>query len=73
MKKMKTPMQELIDRLDNIKPTEFCSIETIKGWAESSLKKERDVMCQLAEQYFISLGYKSAEDYFDKVFEIKEK
>lgn len=37
---MKTPMQELIDRLNNVKPTEFCSIETIKGWAESMLEKE---------------------------------
>ena len=41
---MGTPMQELIDRLNNVKPTEFCSIETIKGWAESLLEKEKEVI-----------------------------
>jgi hypothetical protein len=48
---MKTPMQELIEKLNNVKPTEFCSIETIKGWAESMLEKEK--------HHFIcySLGY----------------
>ena len=41
---MKTPMQELIDKLNNVKPTDFCSIETIKGWAESLLEKEKEQM-----------------------------
>jgi len=45
---MKTPMQELIDKLNNVKPTEFCSIETIKGWAESMLEKEKEVMVNFA-------------------------
>ena len=35
-------MQELIDKLNNVKPTEFCSIETIKEWAESLLEKEKE-------------------------------
>jgi hypothetical protein len=39
---MKTPMQELIERLNNVKPTEFCSIETIKGWAEEIFEKETE-------------------------------
>jgi hypothetical protein len=39
---MKTAMQELIDKLNNVKPTEFCSIETIKEWAESLLEKEKE-------------------------------
>jgi hypothetical protein len=39
---MKTAMQELIDKLNNVKPTEFCSVETIKEWAESLLEKEKE-------------------------------
>ena len=39
---MKTPMQELIDQLNNVKPQDFCSIETIKVWAESLLEKEKE-------------------------------
>jgi hypothetical protein len=46
---MKTPMQELIEKLNNVKPTEFCSIETIKGWAESMLEKEKEQMCDFVE------------------------
>ena len=38
---MKTPMQELIDRLNNVKPTQLCSLVTIRGWAESLLEKEK--------------------------------
>jgi hypothetical protein len=39
---MKTAMQELIDKLNNVKPTQYCSIETIRGWAESLLEKEKE-------------------------------
>ena len=39
---MKTAMQELIDKLNNVKPTQYCSIETIRGWSESLLEKEKD-------------------------------
>ena len=39
---MKTVMQELIDKLNNVKPTQYCSIETIRGWAESLLEKEKE-------------------------------
>ena len=35
-------MQELIDKLNNVKPTQYCSIETIRGWAESLLEKEKE-------------------------------
>lgn len=41
---MKTPMQELIEQLNSVKPTQFCSIETIKGWAEEMLEKEKEFM-----------------------------
>lgn len=46
---MKTPMQELIEQLNNVKPQDFCSIETIKGWAESMLEKEKE--------YFMAYGF----------------
>jgi hypothetical protein len=46
---MKTAMQELIEKLNNVKPTEFCSIETIKRWAESMLEKEKEQMCDFVE------------------------
>jgi len=39
---MKTAVQELIDKLNNVKPTQYCSIETIRGWSESLLEKEKE-------------------------------
>ena len=35
-------MQELIDKLNNVKPTQYCSIGTICGWAEFLLEIEKD-------------------------------
>jgi len=57
---MKTPMQELIERLNNVKPTEFCSIETIKGWAESLIEKEKE---QIMDAY--TAGESDGEHYED--------
>jgi len=39
---MKTAVQELIDKLNNVKPTQYCSIETIRVWAKSLLEKEKE-------------------------------
>jgi len=39
---MKTAMQGLIDKLNNVKPTQYCSIGTICGWADFLLEKERE-------------------------------
>ena len=86
---MKTPMQELIDKLNNVKPTDFCSIETIKGWAESMLEKEKEMM-RLADkngadrkQYRHDVEYGGAEywdsepkpfdEYYNETFNAKEQ
>ena len=71
---MKTPMQELIDKLNNVKPTEFCSIETIKGWAESMLEKETEV---IKNAYWDGGTRKrplrSVEEYYNETFNTKER
>lgn len=41
---MKTPMMELIWKLNKVEPQHFCSIETIKGWAEELLEKEKEAI-----------------------------
>ena len=35
-------MQEMFDKLNNVKPTQYCSIETILGWAEFLLEIEKE-------------------------------
>lgn len=39
---MKTAMQEMFDKLNNVKPTQYCSIQTILGWAEFLLEIEKE-------------------------------
>ena len=70
---MKTPMQELIEKLNNVKPTEFCSIETIKGWAEAMLEKEKE---QIIDAWWDGVSNwdneSTAEQYYNETFNTKE-
>jgi hypothetical protein len=70
---MKTPMQELIDEMTYMLTEGERSIYALREKARELLEKEKEQMCEFAEQYFISLGYKSAEDYFDRAFNTKER
>jgi len=70
---MKTPMQEMLEWVRATLPMDLDTPQMIERKIESMLEKEKEVMIDFAEQYFISLGYKSAEDYFDRAFNTKEK
>jgi len=70
---MKTPIQELLEWVRATLPMDLDTPQMIERKIESMLEKEKEVMIDFAEQYFISLGYKSAEDYFDRAFNTKEK
>jgi len=69
---MKTPMQELIERINNVKPTEFCSIETIKGWAESMLEKEKEqiVNAWIDDRFPLDKDWvrQCAEKYYEETY-----
>ena len=67
---MKTPMQELIDQLNNVKPQDFCSIETIKVWAESLLEKEKEQIVGAHYQgYRESIGTTEvSEEYYEQTY-----
>ena len=40
-----TAIDSIIDKLNNVKPTEFCSIETIKEWCVQAKEIEKqDIM-----------------------------
>lgn len=46
MKEVKMPKQTavewLIEQLNNVRPTQICSIETIKEWCEQAKEMEKD-------------------------------
>ena len=78
---MKTPMQEHIEWLKK----EYELILKLGGEnqrllikdcienAEAMLEKEKEVMCEFADDYQRNCFQKSADDYFKETFNSKEK
>ena len=76
---MKTPMQELIfvirKRQEDEDVQPFMWLEQIVELAESLLEKEKEVMCEFAEEYVGSclIDYPKIEVIFNQTFKTKEK
>ena len=76
---MKTPMQELIERLECLigltEGTKYAiGLKSAKEQAESILEKEKEVMCEFATAYTAQDQFKlSSKDYYDKTFKTKER
>ena len=75
---MKTPMQELIfvirKRQEDEDVQPFMWLEQIVELAESMLEKEKEVMCEFAEEYVGSclIDYPKIEVIFNQTFKTKE-
>jgi len=74
---MKTAMQELIKIIkkgqEDDEAIPFMYNEQIIKIAESMLEKEKEVMCEFADDYQRNCFQKSADDYFKETFNTKEK
>ena len=74
---MKTPMQELISvirkRQDDEDVQPFMWLEQIVELAESLLEKEKEVMCEFADDYQRNCFQKSSDDYYNETFNTKER
>ena len=76
---MKTPMQIHLEWLDvqwgNAKDCgeKTIDFEIAMKHAESLLEKEKEVMCEFADDYQRNCFQKSADDYFKETFNTKEK
>ena len=70
-------MQELISAIrkrqedEDVQP--FMWLEQIVELAESLLEKEKEVMCEFADDYQRNCFQKSADDYYNETFNTKEK
>jgi hypothetical protein len=42
--KMLTAVESIIQKINNVKPSDFCSIETIKQWCEQAKEIEKQQM-----------------------------
>ena len=77
---MKTPMQELIDRLKEERDLHGYDrglhYETAIELAEGMLEKEKEVMCEFAKLYDDDLSngiIRTREDLFNETFKTKER
>ena len=71
---MKTPMQELIDQMWEIaKYGDSYEVAPCIEAAEAMLEKEKEVMCEFADDYQRNCFQKSADDYFKETFNTKER
>ena len=68
-------MQGLIDKLNNVKPTQYCSIETIRGWSESLLEKEKEQIVNAYKEGCYDGGFfdekwdeERAEEYYNETY-----
>ena len=72
---MKTPMQELLEWIRTTLPMDLETPRMIEQKIESMLEKEKEVMCEFAEEYVGSclIDYPKIKIIFDQTFNTKEK
>ena len=61
-----TAVEWLQDKLNNVKPTQFCSIETIKEWVEQAKEMERQQIIDSID--YCRDKYIDSENYYNKTF-----
>jgi hypothetical protein len=71
---MKTPMQELLEWVNDY-PTEVPTIykSAVIAKAKELLEKEKEVMCEFADDYQLNCFQRSAYQYYNETFNTKEK
>ena len=68
-------MQELIDTFEEMRsPIDSkVDVDFAISIVKSMLEKEKEVMCEFADDYQRNCFQKSADDYFKETFNTKEK
>jgi hypothetical protein len=72
---MRTPMQELIDTFEEMRsPIDSkVDVDFAISIVKSMLEKEKEVMCEFADDYQRNCFQKSSDDYYNETFNTKEK
>jgi len=69
---MKTPMQELLEWVRATLPMDLDTSRMIEEKIESMLEKEKEVMCEFADDYQRNCFQKSSDDYYNETFNTKD-
>jgi hypothetical protein len=65
--KMVTAVQSIIQKINNVKPSDFCSIETIKQWCEQAKEMEKEQIAKAFDDgdYNYHYSRKTGDDFED--------
>jgi hypothetical protein len=67
--KQQTAVDSILAKLNNVKPTEFCSIETIKKWCEQAKEMEKEqIMNAFDECGNWQDNYTDSEHYYNETY-----
>ena len=66
-------MQELLEWVRATLPMDLDTSRMIEEKIESMLDKEKDAMCEFADDYQLHCFQKSADDYFEETFNTEER
>ena len=66
-------MQELLEWVRATLPMDLDTSRMIEEKIESMLEKEKEVMCEFADDYQRNCFQKSSDDYYNETFNTKEK
>jgi len=71
---MKTPMQELIETFEEMhSPVDSkVDVDFAISLIKSMLEKEKEVMCEFADDYQRNCFQKSTDDYYNETFNTKD-
>jgi len=74
--KQQTAVDNILAKLNNVKPTEFCSIEIIKKWCEQAKEMEKEQIIEayhqgVTDEYGDALefgDYTEGEAYYNEIY-----
>jgi len=69
--KMVTAVESIIQKINNVKPTEFCSIETIKKWCIEAKAMEKEQIKNGWDNGFLDYQismHEDADQYYNETY-----
>ena len=70
---MRTPMEEMLEWVRATLPMDLDTPRLIEEKIEAMLEKEKEVMCEFADDYQRNCFQKSSDDYYNETFKTKER
>jgi hypothetical protein len=71
MENKQTAVEWLEEKINSVKPTDFCSIETIKDWVKQAKQMEKEQIENAFDAGYFNhevLFYDNAEEYYNETY-----